>query len=260
MAQTKPPATKPDHHPVIHALHRRDPWVPRPFTRTISRFSAGTRAVADQVNPRELEWRRIGADAVASDLPLWVVLGDSIAQGVGATHLSRSWVARIAGALAAEGRPHAIVNLSRSGARSRHVHHQQLPLLDRLHRSPTLITCGVGSNDLMRNPHPPSVSARVNELIDELPTHTIISTLPTPAVSPSGRWVNRSVQRTAERRGIRVADVVPHLVGGRHGWASDRFHPSNAGYGAWVEAYRVALDIDPASIPDEWDPGQVTAD
>jgi len=182
------------------------------------------------------------------------VLGDSIAQGVGATSINRSWVARIAGALAADGRPHGIVNLSRSGARSRHVLHHQLPLLEHLRREPNLITCGVGSNDLMRNPHPPSVSARVNELIDVLPSETIISTLPAPAASPSGRWVNRSVRRSAEVRGMTVADVVPHLVTGRRGWASDRFHPSDDGYGAWVNAYCDVLDLDPASIPDEWDP------
>jgi acyl-CoA thioesterase-1 len=254
VAQTKPPATKPDHHPVIAALHERDPWTPRPFTRTISAISTGTRVIADQVNPREEAWREISAAAIAGAMPLWVVLGDSIAQGVGATSISRSWVARIAGALAADGRPHAIVNLSRSGARSRHVQQEQLPLLEQLHRTPSLITCGVGSNDLMRNPHPPSVSARVNELIDALPRKTIISTLPAPSASPSGRWVNRSVRRTAERQGIAVADVVPHLVGGRRGWASDRFHPSDEGYGAWVAAYCQVLGLDPSSIPDEWDP------
>jgi len=259
VAQTIPPTPRPlpgedDHHPVIAALHERDAWTPRPFTRTISAVSKGTRAIAEQVNPREARWRDISAAAIDGHLPLWVVLGDSIAQGVGATSISRSWVARIAGALAADGRPHGIVNLSRSGARSRHVQHHQLPLLDHLHRAPSLITCGVGSNDLMRNPHPPSVSARVNELIDALPRETIVSTLPAPAASPSGRWVNRSVMRTAERRGIRIADVVPHLVGGRRAWASDRFHPSDDGYGAWVAAYCHALDLDPATIPDEWDP------
>jgi lysophospholipase L1-like esterase len=239
---------------VIAALHDRDPWSPRPFTRTVSLFSGGTRRVAQQVNPREAQWREISQAALAGTLPLWIVLGDSIAQGVGATSLSRSWVARIAGALAADGRPHGIVNLSRSGARSNHVRYGQLPLLDHFDREPSILTCGVGSNDLMRNPHPPSVSARVNEVIDELPEQTIVSTLPTPNGSPSGRYVNRSVRKTAERRGLPVADVVPHLVKGRIAWASDRFHPSDEGYGAWVAAYCDALELDPDTIPDEYDP------
>jgi lysophospholipase L1-like esterase len=239
---------------VVAALHERDPWAPRPFTRTISVVSRGTRAIAQQVNPREAQWRDISRAAIAGSLPLWVVLGDSIAQGVGASSLSRSWVARIAGALEADGRPHGIVNLSRSGARAVHVRHHQLPLLDHLERDPALVTCGIGSNDLMRNPHPPSVSARVSELIDDLPDNTVVSTLPAPAASPSGRWVNRSVRRSAESRNLAVADVVPHLVKGRKAWASDRFHPSDDGYGAWVAAYCEALELDPATIPDEWDP------
>lgn len=265
MAQTMSPSSEPltttveaergaPHHPVLQALHLREPWSPRPFTRTISRFSGGTRAIADQVNPREREWFEIASRALVGSLPIWFVLGDSIAQGVGSTHISRSWVARIAGALAADGRPHGIVNVSRSGARSVHVREEQLPLLDELHEEPALITCGVGSNDLMRNPNPPSVSARVNELIDELPEGTIVSTLPAPSVSPSGRWVNRSVAKTARRRGLHIADVVPHLRGPRGAWASDRFHPSDHGYNAWVDAYAHALDLDPAAIPDEWDP------
>ena len=237
-------------------MHAREPWTPRPFTRTISAVSSGTRAIAQQVNPREAQWREISHAAMVGSLPLWIVLGDSIAQGVGASSLSRSWVARIAGALAADGRPHGIVNLSRSGARSDHVRQHQLPLLDQLDREPSIVTVGVGSNDLMRNPNPPSVSARVNELIDELPRQAIISTLPAPAGSPAGRWVNRSVRRNAESRGIAVADVVPHLVKGRKAWASDRFHPSDDGYGAWVAAYCEAFELDPAAIPDEWDPRQ----
>ncbi|MDG2028009.1 MAG: SGNH/GDSL hydrolase family protein [Acidimicrobiales bacterium] len=254
MAHTKPLTTKPDHHPVITALTSREQWTPRPFTRAVSRVSAGTRAIADQVNPRESEWHEVTAHALAGDLPLWIVLGDSIAQGVGATHISRSWVARIAGALTADGRPHGIVNLSRSGARSVHVQAEQLPLLELIDQDHALITCGVGSNDLMRNPHPPSVSARVNELLDELPAETIVSTLPAPAASLSGRWVNRSVSKTARRRGIRIVDVVPHLRRPREGWASDRFHPSDEGYGAWVAAYAGVLGLDASLIPDQWDP------
>ncbi|MDW3217441.1 MAG: SGNH/GDSL hydrolase family protein [Acidimicrobiales bacterium] len=259
MAQTRSPIPEPTapanpHHPVLEALHLRAPWSPRPFTRALSRVSPGTRAIASQVEERELAWREVTARALAGDHPLWIVLGDSIAQGVGASHISRSWVARIGGALAADGRPHGIVNLSRSGARSLHVREDQLPLVELVDRRAALITCGVGSNDLMRNPHPPSVSARVNELIDELPPQTIISTLPAPAVSPSARWINRSVTRTAVRRGLHVVDVVPHLRGPRRGSASDRFHPNDHGYGAWVDAYAAALDLDPAALPDEWDP------
>ncbi|MEZ5168762.1 MAG: GDSL-type esterase/lipase family protein [Acidimicrobiales bacterium] len=224
------------------ALHPHDQPVQR-----------GTRQVAAEVNPREQEWHAIAARALRGDLPLWVVLGDSIAQGVGSSTLSRSWVAGGGGP-----------RRRRPSARRRQPEpewcpgpacaRRAAPLLDHLDREPALITCGVGSNDLMRNPHPPSVSARVNELIDVPFTSTIVSTLPAPPASPSGRWVNRSVRRTAERQGLGVADVVPHLVGPCGGWAPDRFHPNDAGYHAWVVAHCLALDLDPEAVPDAWDP------
>ncbi len=113
------------------------------------------------------------------------------------------------------------------------------------------------SNDLMRNPHPAAVSAGINRVVDQLPTGTIVSTLPTPAASPSGRWINRSVRNHAERREMRLADVVPHLVGERKGWASDRFHPNDLGYGTWVAAHAVVLELEPAQIPAHWDPRSV---
>ena len=242
------------HHPVIAQMQARPQWEPRPFTRAISRVSPGTRAIADATNPREREWQVITARSLAADLPLWVVLGDSISQGLGSSTLGRSWVARIAGALEADGRPVGIVNLSRSGARSRHVRDEQLALLDMVDRAPTLITCGVGFNDLIRNPHPASVAARVKELIVELPAKTIVSTLPTPSVSRSGRWINGALRQAATDRGIEVADVVPHLVASRRGLATDRFHPSDTGYQAWVTAYCQVLDLDPRAVPDEWQP------
>lgn len=251
MTQTPRPVT---HHPIVAAVLDRPQWRPRPITRAVSRISAGTRHVTRATNVLEREWHLVAATALRNATPTWIVLGDSIAQGLGASSLSRTWVARIAGALEADGRPVGIVNLSRSGARSVDVRTGQLELLAHLDAPPALVTCGVGSNDMMRNPLPTAVAARVREVIEELPADSVVSTLPTPAMSPAGRFVNREVRRAAAARGHRVADVVPHLVSPRHGLARDRFHPSDRGYQAWVDAYCKALDLDPTRIPDEWEP------
>ncbi len=246
--------SEPAHHPLVAEVLRRPQWRPRPFTRALTRVSRGTREVVRSTNILEREWHLIAAAALRSGLPLWVVLGDSISQGVGATSLARTWVARIAGALEADGRAVGVVNVSRSGARGHHVRTDQLDLIGHLEQRPVLVTCAVGSNDMMRNPLPHSVAARVTAVVEELPEASVVSTLPTPAKSPAGRHVNRALRRAARTGGHRVADVVPHLVSPRHGLARDLFHPSDRGYQAWVDAYCEALDLDPARVPDEWEP------
>ncbi len=70
--------------------------------------------------------------------PLWVVLGDSTAQGLGASSPLHGYVGQVLNALRRTGTPWRVLNLSRSGAQTRHVLDDQLPLLDGLspHWSP----------------------------------------------------------------------------------------------------------------------------
>lgn len=78
---------------------------------------------------------------------LYVALGDSTAQGIGASGPERGYVGLVAQRLAvATGRPVQVLNLSRSGARVHDVVTEQLPRLAGL--SPDLVTVAVGANDL----------------------------------------------------------------------------------------------------------------
>ena len=85
----------------------------------------------------------------AADGPLWVVLGDSAAQGVGASAHDRGWVG--ARARARSARQWRLVNLSRSGARTREVVDVQWPRGAR-RCTPDLVTAVVGGNDALRTP------------------------------------------------------------------------------------------------------------
>lgn len=236
-------------HSLLDALDRRTAWEPGPTTRALGLISPRVRAMAATVHPLERLWRSIAADAVVGTLPLWVVLGDSTGQGVGATSLDHSWVARVSAAMTRHGRHHGVVNLSRSGARSVDVIDEQLPLLELLPHRPAIVTVTVGTNDLIRNPHAPALARRMRRLIAELPTGSIIATLPAPSVSPSSRVVNKAIREAVDSAGHRVAEVGHHLLGPRKGLGRDRFHPSDAGYGAWVRGFCAPMGLDADTVP-----------
>ena len=89
------------------------------------------RATAAQITSHASHWRTAATEALASDQPLLVVLGDSLAQGVGADDPSRGWAEGLRARLSCDGEL-AVVNLSRSGARMADVCNTQLPALARI--------------------------------------------------------------------------------------------------------------------------------
>ena len=145
-------------HPIVDALAARPPWEPAPLTRALTRLSGTIRSVSATIDPTERRWHEVVAQSLAAAEgdhrpPLWVALGDSTAQGIGASSIDHGWVPRLHAALHDAGRPHALVNLSRSGAHSTHVIDEQLPMLDHLPYAASIVTICVGANDLVANPY-----------------------------------------------------------------------------------------------------------
>ena len=243
-------------HPIMDALGARPPWTPATLTRLMQKISPAVREVSAKIDPIEGRWHEFAADALRragtpDRPPLWVVLGDSTAQGVGASTIDRGWVARLDVALANAGRPHALVNLSRSGAHSHHVIDEQLPLLELLPYPPAIVTVCCGANDLMRNPNPAALARRLRRLAEQLPAGSIMSTLPAPRYSPTALYVNRGLRDAADHHGLDIAELGPHLVGPRRGTAADRYHPNDLGYSAWVKAFAEPMGLDVASVPEQ---------
>ena len=94
-------------------------------------------------------WRQTAAD-VPDDAIHYVALGDSAAQGVGASRVEASYVALLAERIAeAAGRQVVVTNLSVSMATSRDVVRYQLPRLAELGRAPDILTLDIGGNDVV---------------------------------------------------------------------------------------------------------------
>lgn len=174
---------------------------------------------------------------------LYVALGDSAAQGVGASRPDRGYVSLLAERLACTtGQPVQVVNLSKSGATIDDLIREQLPLLQGL--SPDMVTVDIGGNDMFRA-DAGAFDACAATLINALPTQTVIADVP---YFMHGHW-ERDAQRAADTisrlaaaRGLTVAPL--HEALRREGWAAmtsefaaDWFHPNDHGYRIWANTF-----------------------
>jgi lysophospholipase L1-like esterase len=197
------------------------------LARVAALVSKGVAAVDATVEPVAAEWDRRNAAALTAEGPLWIALGDSVTQGIGATDVDASYPAIVVRSLReTTGEPWRLINLSMSGARFADVVDPQLRVLRDAGLEPDLVTALVGSNDLIWRRDTDAVIADARRLVDVLPVGTILSRV---AEGPSDRrrlGVNR-VFTTAEAAGrVRLYDAWawPSAAGM---WAQDRFHPND---------------------------------
>jgi len=193
-------------------------------------------------------------DATGPRRPLWVVLGDSTAQGLGAPSPRGGYVGQALHQLRRRtGQPWRVLNLSVSGALIRDVLANQIPLLP---EAPDLVTCGVGANDVLFST-PARLFSDMRAVLAAVPEHTVVLDLPLPA----GFWgivgrisvpyiarINRVIREVAAERELTVAEISAHFTAPWAGkFASDNFHPSQDGYRDWTRAVLAA--IPPAQRP-----------
>jgi acyl-CoA thioesterase I len=190
--------------------------------------------------------------------PLWVVLGDSTAQGLGAPSPMGGYVGQVlAGLRERTGRPWRVLNLSLSGALIRDVLRDQMP---RIPAEAEMVTCGIGANDILYST-PSKVLADLRGLIGAVPGGTVLLDLPLPtgiwgilgrASVPYVARINQTIHQAAGARGLPVAEVSAHFLppwAGKFG--PDNFHPSQDGYRDWARALLTAIPAgtEIASVP-----------
>jgi acyl-CoA thioesterase I len=193
--------------------------------------------------------RQERANESASADPLWVVLGDSTAQGLGAPGPKGGYVGQALTQLRrTTGQHWRVINLSVSGALTRDVLAEQIPLL--ADERPDLVTCGAGVNDILFSP-PAKVFADLKELLAAVPDNTVLLDLPLL----TGFWgivgrisvpyisrMNRVIHEVALQRDLPVAEVSAHFTPPWAGkFSCDNFHPSQDGYRDWTRALLAAV-------------------
>ena len=189
-------------------------------------------------------WDESNERARHAEGPLWVVVGDSTAQGIGASAPDRGYVGQLLVRLRDEQhRPWRVVNLSATGARVADVAREQIPHINDA-GAPELVTCAAGANDVIRVGFR-RVADALRGLIRALPPRAVMATLPRGLLPGRTRELNQIIQVEAPAAGLRIADAWAHTGPPWQGkYAADDFHPNDAGYGEWCAAFAEAIGLD----------------
>lgn len=205
----------------------------------------GLRQVHAQVGRYASAWEDANGRDLATAGPLWVVLGDSTAQGIGAPSWDTGYVGQLRRALdEGSGNPWRVLNVSKSGARAADVDDRQLALLTALPTAADLVTCAIGANDIVRRTPTDELEATFRRIFGRLPANAVVATLPKGLHAERTEAINRYIRAEAPRAGLVVADVWAHTGPPWHGkLAADGFHPGALGYTDWAAAFAEALGV-----------------
>jgi lysophospholipase L1-like esterase len=207
-------------------------------SRVMARLVPGVMVTREQAMTYAETWARHNELARLEDpRPLWVVLGDSMSQGVGASTFDGAWVNQAATALTAAGHSYRIINLSATGATTREVVDVQLPQLAVL--EPSLVTLLAGANDMFRPAMRRGLEARFTKILATLPRCSVVAKLPQPV--PLAHRVNALVEAAAAQRGIVAVDLRPAARHWRGHRAEDLFHPNERGYARIADRFVDAI-------------------
>lgn len=201
--------------------------------------------VLNETLPVHSKWWRDRAK-VRGEL-LYVAIGDSAAQGIGASSPDRSYVGVLAEEIGAiTGRSVRVVNLSVSGATVELAVQDQLPRFLKL--KPDVVTVAIGANDIAHW-DPAAFERGIRTIFAALPPHALVANLPFFYFPRNERKVavaNRIVRAVAAEHGL---TVVPLHTETRHQgipgmltqFAIDMFHPNDHGYRVWADAFAPSL-------------------
>ena len=178
---------------------------------------------------------------------VYVAIGDSAAQGIGASAPMNGYVGVIADHLrAVTGRTVRVANLSVSGATVALAVADQLPRFSSLH--PDIVTVSIGANDISAF-DPERFRSGLRAVFAAIPDHAIVADLPYFFLPWNERLVaegNRILREEASARGLHVIPL--HETMRREGvrgiftqFAADLFHPNDHGYRVWASAFLPAV-------------------
>lgn len=198
-------------------------------------------------------WIARAAETKPDNAVTYIALGDSAAQGLGASKPSKGYVGLVADELARQtNRPVHVVNLSVTGAKVSDVSKVQIPQLKQNNvTADTVVTLAIGGND-MRSFDPEIFRNEITSLLADLPPQTIVGDVPYFGGGRANKHERNAldasaiISEVAAKRGFRVAQLHQTTKDGDglFTYAADFFHPSDKGYKNWYLAFQRELNKD----------------
>lgn len=185
-------------------------------------------------------WTAKNQETMPDGAEVYIALGDSAAQGIGATSPKKGYVGLIAETLGKHsGRPVHVINLSKSGAKVSDVLNTQIPKLQQIPQLKTAtVTIEIGANDMIQF-DAKKFEQDIDQLFIQLPPQTVISDV--PYFGSAGRYRNKQpnveqaneiMYRLAKQHGRELVPLYERTKqnGALSTFAADWFHPSDRGY------------------------------
>lgn len=216
-------------------------------------FLPGATERRQQTETYATAWAADNTSSLQAAGPLWVVLGDSTAQGIGTSSRDYSYVLVVLEALRKQrDQTWRVVNLSRSGARVRNVIKEQLPRLEETR--PDLVTCAAGANDLVPTSQR-RLARDMRELARQLPAGSLFANLPQGLAHRRAVHINALIAELVAEHELVLVDLWSHTGPPWTGkFSGDHFHPNDVGYAGWAGAFLEALRLEPPIRDESSDP------
>jgi len=177
----------------------------------------------------------------------YLALGDSAAQGIGATNPMKGYVGLIAKDIEAkQGKSVRIINISKTGAKFDDYLKDQAPILATLR--PNVITIQIGANDIKLF-NAEEYRSKFKQVLETLPDSTFVSNMPLfnsrPGSTANGKQASSIVQEELRKYPkLHFVDLQKETTEHQSifGFAPDLFHPNNISYKNWANAFLKEID------------------
>lgn len=197
-------------------------------------------------------WKNKTKEQKLDNSIVYVAMGDSAAQGIGASSPEGGYVGLIAKRLEKQySRPVRVINISKSGAKIEDVIANELPQIKG--SKPDVITLEIGANDI-QSFNKELFEKQTQELFANLPKNSIVSDIPF--------FGGRSRFSNTTQNNVETANSILHSVASKNkfelvqlyiatkehnnypwSYAIDYFHPNNLGYQTWANVFYSKINL-----------------
>ncbi len=177
----------------------------------------------------------------------YLALGDSAAQGIGATSATRGYVGIIASRIEAEAQKSVkVVNLSKTGAKMHDYLNEQAPQISNIQAD--IVTIEIGANDVSVF-DPETFRSDFKKVLLTLPDGAYVSNMPLfnsrPASTPKAKAASVIIKEELRAYpNLIFVDLEKQTSENQSifGFAPDLFHPNDLSYKNWADAFWIQIN------------------